>query len=201
MAEDASRATAQAAFGAPAGPARRPSPAGYWVGAALILAGVLGAVAWFAVGMVRFSHSVDGLGRVSVPGSAVLALEEGRQSVYYEGPGGEDADVPPLRLRVAPAGGGAPLDVGPHSGSVSYSMSGHAGRSVAGFGVPRDGRYRVSVDGPEVGAQIAVGPGLGGRIVRAIVGGFAILLLGGIGGSGLIVLTSVRRARATAVGS
>ncbi len=88
-------------------------------------------------------------------------------------------------------------EVGDHSGSVSYSISGHTGQSVASARVPRDGRYRVvfGADGASPGAELAIGPGLGGRIVRIIVGGFAVFLLGAIAGTVLIVVTQARRRR------
>lgn len=199
MTDDPGRTQAEAAFGAP-GPGRaRPSAAGYWLGGVVIALAVAGAITWFVVGMVRFVDALDDLARVDVPGSRVIALGTGRHSIYYEGPGGEDAVVPPLRIRIAGVDGGPVLAVGGHSGSVTYSMGGHAGRSINGFGVPRAGRYRVTVDAAErSGAQIAIGPGVGGRIVRALVGGFAILLVGGGAGAALIVVTGVRRGRAPA---
>lgn len=85
-----------------------------------------------------------------------------------------------------------------HSGSVSYSIGGRTGQSVAAARVPRDGRYRVSfaADGASPGAELTIGPGLGSRIVRIIVGGFAVFLLGAIAGTVLIVVTSTRRRRA-----
>lgn len=202
MDEDAGRAQAEAAFGAPsAGTASRggaPSRTGYAIGVAVIALGVVAAVAWFVVQITGFADRVDDLGRVAVPGSGVVALEEGRQAIYYEGPGGEDAVVPPLRVRIVPVGGGAPLEVGPHSGSVSYSVGGHAGRSLFGFRAPRDGRYRVTVAtaAAPVSAQLAIGRGVGGRIVSAILGGFGILAAGGIAGTVIIVVTSTRRSRA-----
>ncbi|HEX6387790.1 MAG TPA: hypothetical protein VFZ89_00030 [Solirubrobacteraceae bacterium] len=182
----------QAAFGAP----DRPSRAGYWAGGALIAVAVLGAIAWFVVGMVRFGDAVDDLQRVSIPGSADVTLTAGRKSIYYEGPGGSDAEVPPLHISVAALPGGAPVAVGGHSGSVSYSISGHAGRSIAGFRAPRDGRYRVSADatyGAPGVAQLAVGRGLGNRLVRAIVGAIVIFFAGGGLGAAVLARTSARR--------
>lgn len=198
MTGDPGRAEAEAAFGAPAGAPRRPSRAGYWLGAALIALGVLGAVAWFVVGIMRFGDRVDDLQRVDAPGARVMTFSEGRKAIYYEGPGGEDADVPSLEIAIAPVGGGPPLDVGSHGGEVTYSISGHAGRSVAGFDVPRDGRYRVRVgtpDGAPAGAEVAIGRGLGSGIVSAVVGGFAIVLVGGGVGAALIAVTATRRSR------
>lgn len=170
--------------------------AGKWVGAAIIVAAVAGAVAWFVLGFARFGDAVDDLERVAVPGTAFVGLSEGRKAIYYEGPGGEDADIPPLQVSVIPVGGGGALTIEDHSGKVTYSVSGHAGRSFAGMSVPSDGQYAVSVEAPSGApgnAQIAIGRGLGRRLLVTLLGAFAILLAGVGGGVALIVITARRR--------
>jgi hypothetical protein len=183
---------AHAAFGAPSRKARA-SALGYWIGGAFLAAALLGAIAWFVIGMVRFSDAVDDLQRVAVPGERVMTLSAGRKAIYYEGPGGEDAVIPPLRVRVAAQDGGPALAIGEHAGSVSYSMGGHAGRSLAGVRVPRSGRYRVAVEGSGSGAQLAIGRGLGNRLVTTIVGAVVIFFVAGGVGAALLARTSARR--------
>jgi hypothetical protein len=193
---------ARAAFGDAGGAARRPSVAGYWIGGALLGVAVFGAIAWFVLGMMSFGDAVDDLGRVPAPGSGVVELSEGRKAIYYESPAGEDADVPALQILIAPAGGGAALPIESHSGNVSYSVSGHAGRSIAGFDVPRSGSYGVSADGAGVTpgvAELAIGKGVGGRIVWVIVGAFAIFFVCAGVGSVILAVTSTRRSRAARV--
>jgi hypothetical protein len=165
----------------------------------LIAAAVLGAIAWFVVGMVRFGDAVDDLQRVAIPGTADMTLSAGRKSIYYEGPGGSDADVPALQIQITSLADGQPLAIGGHSGSVSYSISGHAGRSTAGFRVPRDGRHRVAVDAPQgapPSAELAIGRGLGNRLVGVIVGAIAIFFVGGGIGAAVLARTSARRSAA-----
>ncbi len=191
---------ARAAFGDAGGATRRPSAAGYWIGGALLGAAVLGAIAWFVIGMTRFGDAVDDLERVPVPGSSVVTLSEGRKAIYYESPDGEDAHVPELQIDILPVGGGPALAIGSHSGNVSYSAGGHAGRSIAGFDVPATRQYAVSVGaagGAPQTAELAIGKGVGGRIVWVIVGAFAIFFIGSGAGSVMLVVTSTRRRRAT----
>ena len=197
MTGDAGRPTdAQAAFGAPDEPRSRPSALGYWVGGALCAAAVAGAILWFVLGIVGFGDDVSGLQRVPVPGRALLELGSGRQAIYYESGGGENARVPPLRIVLRPVAGGAPVTIGGYSGSVKYSISGHAGRSLAGFGISKPGRYRLTVVAPSGAApdaHLAVGRGLGGRLVRAFVGAIVIFLAGMALGGAMIGVTAARR--------
>lgn len=199
---DPTRAQAEAAFGAAESARsedRGPSRRGFAVGAAIIALGLAAAVAWFVVGLVGLADAVEDLERVAIPGSGTVTLEEGRAAAYYETDLGEDAPVPPLEIRVDAPRGGPPVEVGAHSGEVSYSFSGHSGQSVAGLEVPRDGRYRVTVDAPAGAApdaEIAVGEGVGGRLVGAILGAIAIVLVGGVAGTIVLVRTASRNARA-----
>lgn len=189
---------AQAAFGTPQEP-RQASALGYWLAAMLCFAAIAGAIGWVVDGLIGLDDRVNDLHRVAVPGEQLLALEEGRQAVYYESAGGEDATIPRLEIRLEPAEGGAPVVVGPHGGDVSYSVGGYAGRSMAGFEIEDAGSYRMTVrarsENVPAGALLAVGPGIGGRIVRAVVGGLAIFF-GGLLLAGLtIAITAARRRR------
>lgn len=187
---------AQAAFGAPASPssASRPSSAGFWLGGLLIALAVAGAIAWVVLGFVSFSGAVDDLQRVSIAdGGGEVTLSAGKKAIYYEASDAQER-TPPMQIAIEG------VRVGPHSGSVSYSISGHTGQSVASARIPRDGRYRLTVsdDGAATaGAELAIGEGIGSRIVRIIVGGFAIFFVGAIAGTVLIVVTATRRRRTT----
>ena len=175
---------AQAAFGEPSAP-KRASTLGYWLAGLVGLAAVAGAIAWFVLGFTGLGDRVDDLERVPIPGSAVVTLEQGKNAVYYEGRGD-----PSLQIRLR-ALDGIDVVVGPHGGDVTYDVNGHSGRSVAGFTLERSGDYELSVDGPR--GVLAVGKGVGGRIVSAILGGLGIffggLLLCGV----LIILTAATR--------
>lgn len=197
--DEQQQARAQAAFGEAGKPRGRPSVAGYWIGGAVSVAAVAGAILWLVTGLVGFANAVDDLQRVPVPGGAVLELGSGRHAVYYESSAGEQARIPPLRIVLRPVDGGPAVTVGAYSGSVTYSIGGHAGRSLAGFAIASPGRYRLAVAGPSArssGAVLAVGRGLGGRLVRAIVGAIVIFLGGTLLGGAMVVFTSTRRSRA-----
>lgn len=193
-------ADASAAFGSDeGGPGRaRTSP---WPGILAIALGIAASTAWFVLGFVGLDRAIGDLERVPVPGQAVVELEAGRQAVYYESAEGSDAAVPGLQIRlVSPDGTAVP--VGAHGGKVSYDVGGQGGRSVAGFEVPEDGAYRLTVvptGAFSPGATLAVGPGVGGRIVRIVVGGVAIVLATVL--LGVVLLVRARRRRTATRGS
>lgn len=180
---------AQAAFGEPAGQKRRASTLGYWLAGLLALLAVAGGVAWFALGFSSLGDRVDELGRISVPGQAIVELESGKQSIYWEGGG----SVPALEISVRRVDG-PPVAVGPHGGEVTYDVNGHSGTSVAGFAVDEAGRYLVVVGSDNPSGSIAVGKGVGGHIVRAVVGGLGIFF-GGLLFSGVAIIVTARRRR------
>ena len=177
---------AQAAFGQEA-PRKPASSLGYWLAAMVAFAAVAGAIGWFVVGLTSLGDKVDDLHRVTVPGQAVVELEAGKQSVYWEGGGA----IPPLEITVREVDGPA-VEVGPHGGEVTYEVDGRSGTSVAGFEVDDDGRYLVVVGGDGAQGIVAVGPGVGGQIVSAVVGGLAIFF-GGLLLCGLVIILTARR--------
>jgi hypothetical protein len=118
--------------------------------------------------------------------------------VYVEGPGvGRDFSAPVEFLIVDPARDQA-LPVAAYSASLTYSMSGHSGRAQGTDTPPRAGVYELraaTTADPSAGFAVALGDSIAGRIVRTILGAFAIgglLLAAGIA---LIVTTGVRRGR------
>lgn len=189
MSDEAARA-----FGAPP-PARPASRAGYWVGGLLIGLGVLAAVLWAIWGFARFGDAIDDLARVPVGDGGVVELSAGRKAIYYERFDAQDR-VPAPRIAIRPVGG-RPLKIEDHSGSVSYALSGHTGQSVASVRIPRDGRYALTAratDPAVTDAELAIGKGLGNRIVRIIVGAILLVIVGVVAGTVLIVVTQRRRA-------
>jgi len=187
------RSQAEAAFGDASESRRRPSVVGYWIGGALCLAAVAGAVLWLVCGLISFSNAIDDLQRVRVPGSGALDLGHGRHAIYLEGP----ATASPLRIALRSAAGTS-VPIEPYSGTVTYSVGGHDGRSLAGFEITTPGRYRLTVAGAAQTpvAYVAVGRGLGGRLARAFVGALAIFIGGMLLGGATIGITAARRSRA-----
>jgi hypothetical protein len=172
------------------------SRAGYWIGAVLIVAAVIGAVLWGVLTFLSIGDRVDDFARAPAPGSARVSLEAHKYIIYVEGPGvGEDFS-PPVQFQVVDSGGGV-LPIADYGGSLTYSMGGHSGRAAGTVTPPRAGPYvlRSATSAPGGGYGVALGESIGGRILRTILGAFAIGGLGVAAGVGLIVTTGVRRRR------
>lgn len=177
--------TAADAFGTPEAP-RTTSKAGYWLAAGLVLLAFLAGGLWAWQGFSGLDEAVDDLHRLDIPGRGTFALEEGEQSVYYEGSGSGN-----IRMSIT-APDGTPVTVRPHGGTVSYSVGGHSGESVFGYTIAEPGDHRVEVRGL-TGGQVAFGEGVGGRIVGIVVGGLVIFFVFAV--SALVVFLVTRRRR------
>jgi Protein of unknown function (DUF2510) len=179
----------------------RPSRLWYWVAGAA----VVGSVVWLALGFVFWLRSASGqvesFQRVPIPGRAAVGFDEaGGYTVYFEGlgAGDETATVPAFRMSITPVGGGEAVPVRPYQGSELYNLAGHSGRAVGTFEVEEPGRYLVQTAGePQpVQANVAIGQGTGGEIIRTLfltLPGVLVLFLGGVV---LAVVVAVRRSRA-----
>ncbi len=173
------------------------SRAGYWIGAFLIVAGVLGAVVWGVTSFLAIGDRVDGFARAPAPGSAEVRLEARKYVVYVEGPGvGEDFS-PPIQFQVVRSDGDGALPIAGYGGSLTYSMSGHSGRAAGTVTPSRAGTYVLRTATPDSGAGygVALGESIGGQIVHTILGALGLGGLGLTAGIGLIVATGLRRRR------
>ena len=173
------------------------SRAGYWIGGVLTVASVLGAVLWGVLSFLSIGDRVDGFARAPAPGSAEVRLDARKYVLYVEGPGvGEDFS-PPVRFEVVGPDGVGRLPIAGYGGSLTYSMSGHSGRAAGTVTPSRAGTYvlRTAASDRGAGYGVALGESIGGRIVRTILGAFAIAGLGMVAGIGLIVTTGLRRRR------
>lgn len=174
----------------------RPSRAGYWIGAALGVAGLAVGILLLVLSVGGVAREIERLERVPVPGQTVLSLAAGEHAIYQEGVGN-----PPLpgavTVTVQDAGGGQPIPLRPFGMPFTYEAGGRSGRGANTFRVARDGRYRVTAGAaPNSGAGVMVGPPLPGKLVPTVFRGFAgIALL--IGGPALgliaVIVTAVRR--------
>jgi len=177
------------------------SRAGYWIGGALIVVGVAGAILWGVLSFAGMGETVDDFERAPAPGTARVELEARKYIVYVEGPGVGRDFAPPMEILITGPGAGGVLPLAGYSGSLTYSMSGHSGSAVATVTPPRAGTYELraaTTADPSAGFEVALGESIGGRILRTILGAFAIgggLLAAGIA---LIVTTGVRRKRRAA---
>jgi len=180
----------------PVGPAR------FWY----VVAGaaVAGSVVWLVLGLLlgfrSVSREVEGFQRVPVPGEAVVSFTEpGGYVLYFEGLLATEAplEVPFPEFTLVPVGRSEEVPIRPYEGSMTYQLGGHAGRAVGTFHIDQPGSYRLRADGVPLGghADIAVGPSIGGAIVRTVLlalSGAATLF---IGGTALAVVVAVRRSR------
>ena len=109
--------------------------------AALSLAGLIWTVA-------ASSGDYDEFGEVSIPGSALIDLPEGRVVVsFHVTASGRGTAVPPLTLSIEPPPGGRDPEVVDDLGD-SVAAGNDIHRRVWVMQVPAAGRYPVSIDGP-----------------------------------------------------
>jgi hypothetical protein len=155
----------------------RPSRTWFWVAGALLavaVACIIVAIASF----VSVSNQVKDFQRVVIPGSGpVTFTSTGDYLVFFEGPGQGRGRA---RLLLRSASTGQAVRIGGLSGkSESYTLGGHSGQAVASVTITRAGRYELAtapLSGPPP-ADVAVGRGLGGGIVRGILFILAAVLL------------------------
>lgn len=185
----------------PAVPSEQVRPSKWWFVAAGLIAvvGIVLAVVWFVVGMMRFFDTIDEFQRVEVPGTSDVVLDDpGGYSVYHEyrGASGDDgfgrfAPEPSVTI-TDPSGDEVPLE--PYTSEVSYDGSGHEGVALSTFDAEEAGTYTVEAEG-DAGTEVAIGPGIGSGLVATIVGGFVIggagVLVGGI----MAIVVGVRRSQ------
>ena len=175
------------------------SRAGYWIGGGLIVAGVVGAILWGVLSFVGDRrHGRRLRARARPRARRASSCEARKYIVYLEGPGADRDFAPPVEFLVVDPAGDRALPVAEYSASLTYSMSGHSGRAAGTVTPTRAGVYELraaTTASPSAGFAVALGDSIGGRIVRTILGAFAIggvLLAAGIA---LLVTTGVRRGK------
>lgn len=171
------------------------SKAGYWIGGGLIVCAVAGAILWGVLSFAKIIGTIDDFQHVPIPGSAQVQLEARKYVVYVEGPGA-DVSAPAVRIQVVDARTEQPVSLQSYGGSLTYSFE-QDGSALATVTAPRAGAYLVRTGGAAEGGgyRLAFGESVGGKIVSAIVGAFAIGGVLGISGIALIIVTAVRRSK------
>jgi hypothetical protein len=193
----------QPMYGQPIAQPIRPSRGWYGLAAGLlVLAGVFVALA--IVSFAALFSQVDSFQRGKVPGQAQLSFTSGGgYLLYFEGPGmshlGRTGE---LRVQIQTAAGTQVPISQLHGRSETYDLSGHSGQAVASVTIPRPGKYEISagISTSPAPTDIAVGKGIGGSIVRAVLFLLVALLVFGPGSlvTGLVTFFRRRRARARA---
>jgi hypothetical protein len=144
-----------------------------------LVAGIALAVFFF----FDLKSDIETMQRVAVPGEEELYLPRGEYVVYAEGPfSGECA--------VIDSSTGDAISLEMPSGTTTYNMFGHSGRSAFEMDIPREGGYRITCRGGS--GQIAIGHGLGAKIAGialSLVGGFILM------GAAMAIVATLRYKR------
>jgi hypothetical protein len=179
----------------------RPSLGWFVFAGGVALAGIVGAVVLWVMGVARLSDRIDDFSRVAVPSSGEVEIDDpGGYSIYHEYFGADsdgDSDrfdfEPSVSVTVTdPSGDGVLLR--DYTSSVTYDFSGHEGVGIYTFDAEQAGTYQVETTGDST-STIAVGQGIGRGIVSTIVGGFVVGGLGVVAGIVIAIVTGVRRGR------
>ena len=191
----------------PGGLRIRPGKIWYLLAVLLLLIG-FGALAGGVGHLVSsIAKSVAGAGRVVVPGSGKVTLDEpGEYKVYYEHRsvvGGKSyrgpAETPALECRLVFADDGREVSLEPSSSSFTYEYGSRAGKSVWEFRADRSGVYELSAEYPkgEKGPKevvLAVGGAFPVGSIFGLFAGIGVLMLCGIAALVIFLLTMLRRA-------
>jgi hypothetical protein len=168
----------------------------YWLAPALMVVGV----AHLAHQITRLKSDVEGLQRAVMPGSASIALPSGDTTLYFERRSivrGELFDVTgPMELRCSvtdPAG--TAVSIEHPTSSVSYQVGRYAGANMFDLHVDVAGTYLLTCEAPSR-FVMAVGSGIGTRIVVGVLG---LLLAVALGGIAFVVVRTRRRSQRRSV--
>lgn len=186
----------------------RTAPPSWWycsIGVAVILAGF----GLFLYSLLHgISHITDDLTQVVVPGEKDLTLMPHlNYTIFLETESVVDGRIystkdslSGLRCAVTSQASGNKISMRRPTMSTTYSVGGREGRSVLEFFTEEAGVYHIVCDydeasqGPRV--VLAVGSGVGERIVSTVTKGLASFFGGGILGGAIIVTVVVLRERA-----
>ncbi len=170
-----------------------PSKKGYWVGGAIIVLAGIGAIVWFAVGLMSFSDKIEDFQRVPVNGEGEVTLDEaGGYVIYYEGPGASDGDTPSGQAELTPASGGESVALDDYDESLTYDIGDHSGVAVLTADIERPGSYVLASES-EGSGELAIGRSVAGTLVVTVVGAMALGGLGLVAGVVILIVTAVRR--------
>lgn len=175
----------------------RPGRSGYFVAAALALAGIAAS----ALLVIHIVTQIDGDARFLAPGSHALTVEKpGTQVIWndyrtvFEG---RSYDLPErlpdgLRIRVTEAATGKAVDVAP-SRSASSKTSEAERVSIASFEAEAPGRYTITIEGDFPPRVFSVGPSIVLKILGTIFAAIGLVVLGFAAGLALAIWTFLRR--------
>ena len=171
---------------------------GYWIGALMMVAGVVLGIVVIALGVSRavdafaFPDVVDASGGVWVD-------EPGGHVIFVVGPVRTANQFVPIPNVVVTGPDGDTVPTAPYSGSRSTTGVDASGMNreavaVATFEASQAGRYHLSASDLDYGSTLAVGEGVDGNFGSFALGGLGggLLVLGGLV---VVIVTAVRRHR------
>ncbi len=139
--------------------------------------------------------TLEDMQRVVMPGDAAVKLPAGESAIYFESESKVEGTVyrhsGPVHFdcHLADAHGNA-LALDHPSGSTHYSVGAYSGEKVFETSAPSEGTYQLVCSTEAAGHFVlAIGSGMGGKIIELVVVSFALMLAGG----GLTLLVYLRR--------
>lgn len=188
------------------GPARvRPSKVWVWIGALLMVAGVVTFVVMAVIAVRQMSDDVDNkFARFVAPSQTTVSISEpGDYVIYYESlseiDGREYSTVDGAEFAAEVRGpDGRVLNLRTYTSEISFSTSGRTGEARYRFNAATAGRYVVviadaTIDEPFV---VSIGAPVLARLVRLMLLGALIGGLVFLGGLIMLIVTLVKRRRA-----
>jgi hypothetical protein len=177
---------------------RKASIAGIVAGSAILALGIAGFIVFLLARLSAFSATIQ---RFPIPGEAVLELQAGPHTVYWE-PERLLAIWPGLECKLESRATGQPVTLSSNWLPSRYSVDGRRGFAVLVFDAPEPGPYRLAVRDPKAAearsgglGQLAVRPSRWGETLFTVLG--CLLILGGSIAAGvlLILYSALRKAK------
>lgn len=161
-----------------------PSTLGYWISGGVVVLGIVGAIAFFVIGLSGISDTVGGFERVD-SGTGTIDIESTGGYVIYT----EDQSSAPEIEVISPDG--EPVSTRSYTGNLEYSVDERSGLAVQTFDADDTGEYTITTD-----ADLAIGESVGDDLVRTIALPFAIAAIGALIGLVVLITTVIRRSNA-----
>jgi hypothetical protein len=175
-------------------PPIRPAAGWYVLGAAVIVAGLVGGFLLLTAGAFGYLRQIDDLARVGVPGSGAVDLPGGEVAIYHEPSGGAAFGPDALGLSVVSADGDE-LALQPSQGD-DYAVDDRRGVEVARVVVERPGTYDVTTAAGT--GELALGAAPGRHLTAFGAGALALAGVALVVGTVQLVVVRRRRRRALA---
>lgn len=178
---------------------RRPSTAGYWLGALLAVLTTLGALTWGAFTFLGWQSHVEDFTRLTPPGTAAVSVTDtGTRFLYLEHDRSTPVPSIPAITVTGPSGTQVPLTA--YDAEMRYDVPNVANRigdAVLTFQTDEPGTYQVTIADTDPGTTLAVGDNLVRGWGPQVLGSVALLLGGLLLALILAIITAARRSRST----